>query len=92
MSPAEAAIREALADITAGTLHADFLAQACNPVAIRSLLSELDALRARCEAVEALLREVRGALQFHQEQTRPIHGTTIALGRIDAYFKEAGHG
>jgi hypothetical protein len=60
--------------------------------ALTQLVVERDALRARCEAGEALLREVCGSLKFHQEQTRPIHGTTISLGRIDAYFKEGGHG
>lgn len=53
-------------------------------------VAELDALRARCEAAEALLRHALDALEYHRDQTRPIALTDAAIAGINAHLKGAG--
>lgn len=50
---------------------------------VRNDLSELARLRAELSAMQLLLRQARGALDYHQQQTRPIHSTIVVLARID---------
>ena len=53
-----------------------------------ALAAELSALRADAERLRALLSDVRSALDYHQEQTRPIHSTRTVLDAIDAALRK----
>ena len=53
-----------------------------------ALAAELSALRADAERLRLLLSDARCALDYHQEQTRPIHSTRTALAAIDAALRQ----
>ena len=50
--------------------------------------AQIEALRADAERLRALLSDVRSALDYHQEQTRPIHSTRTVLDAIDAALRK----
>ena len=52
------------------------------------LTAEVEALRADAERLRLLLSDARCALDYHQEQTRPIHSTRTALEAIDAELRK----
>jgi len=49
---------------------------------------QVEALRADAERLRLLLSDARCALDYHQEQTRPIHSTRTALEAIDAELRK----
>ena len=58
----------------------------CCAAADRS--NEIEALRADAEQLRQLLSDARSALDYRQEQTRPIHSTRTALAAIDAALRQ----
>ena len=56
--------------------------------AIATLVAERDAAVARCESLSIALTDVSSALEYHEEQTRPIHSTTNALFVARAALKK----
>ena len=50
--------------------------------------AQIEALRADAERLRLLLSDARCALDYHQEQTRPIHSTRTALEAIDAELRK----
>jgi hypothetical protein len=55
---------------------------------IRNQAAQIEALRADAERLRQLLSDARSALDYHQEQTRPIHSTRTALAAIDAALRQ----
>ncbi len=56
--------------------------------ALEQQAAQIKALRADAECLRALLSDVRSALDYHQEQTRPIHSTRTVLDAIDAALRK----
>lgn len=49
---------------------------------------DLMAAQREIEAKDALLRQAVGALEFHQDQTRPIYGTQNAIAAIRQHLDQ----
>lgn len=61
------------------------LIAACNPEAMTALLAELDTLRARCKAADALLREILPTIDgYYKDHLSPEHW----VSRIDAHLNQ----
>jgi len=56
--------------------------------ALEQQAAQIEALRADAERLRLLLSDARCALDYHQEQTRPIHSTRTALEAIDAELRK----
>jgi hypothetical protein len=50
--------------------------------------AELGRLKAENAKLRGLVDALAEALAYHQEQTRPIHGTIVALALYNAALKE----
>jgi cell division protein FtsB len=51
---------------------------------------ELRRLHAENEALRQLTSDLLSALEYHEEQTRPIHSTTVAIEAARAALARAG--
>ena len=52
--------------------------------------SKYDEVKAENEALRQLTSDLLSALEYHEEQTRPIHSTTVAIEAARAALARAG--
>lgn len=92
MTEAERAIREALARWgrePAFGRETDEWHRLCGAAEIKTLLAELDTLRARCEAADALLRETRDTINgLSEQQAYQDNWFARCVDRIDAHLNQ----